>query len=153
MRINNTDTLQSNKTNKSVNNTIILSSCDYSNNITKTASTTNLASLETKISNEESLAITNNQETNSKFAHPECKKIKASNLTDNGEVDLTQLNENSLCSEKTNFQSKKWSKKIKTGHESPSGLSDKGKHDVPTQTDTPKQSKHSKDSQELHDKK
>ena len=111
MRINNTDTLQSNETNKSVNNTIILSSCDSANNITKTASTNDIASLATKISNEESLEIINNQETDAKCAHPKCKKNKSSKLTDNSAVNLTQLNENTLYSDKNALRNKKDQKK------------------------------------------
>ena len=66
------------------------------NKITKTSSTTNLACLKTKISNEESLTIINNQEADAKCTDSECKKIEASKLTDNSEVDLTQINEKAL---------------------------------------------------------
>ena len=69
-----TETLKSNEINKSADNTIISSSYEYANKITKAASTTNLASLDTEIPNEESLVIFNNKEIYAKDTDPEHKK-------------------------------------------------------------------------------
>ena len=77
------------------------------------------------------------------------KKSKASKSTDNGEVDLPQLDDNSLCSDKTTLHDENYPKNEKAGQNSPSSLFEKCRHNVPTQADVPKRNKHSKDMQEL----